>query len=233
MTVTEPWICPNCNCNVSTPYCPACGEHPLSQRDLTLGGLTVQIAQSLSDIDGRLLNSFRCLMMRPGTLTAAYLQGQRKPYIGPFPLFLYANVVFFATQSLTDFRIFSTLFDMHLHNQMWHDLAQFLVTQRLKVTGKTLAIVQSGRGAERQVANWLNDIAVCSDTADSVLAYTASIRRSCCFFATLLRIFFVVTLCADDGKDCVRHHWHTFIRYGSCIIDLAAGGMRCVSLCRN
>jgi hypothetical protein len=58
MTVTEPWICPTCNCNVSTLYCPACGERPLNQRDLTLGGLAVQIAQSLSDIDGRLLNSF-------------------------------------------------------------------------------------------------------------------------------------------------------------------------------
>ena len=91
MTGTEPWTCPTCNTAVSTPYCPGCGERPLRERELTLRGIFNQLVQVFTKIDGRLILSFRCLVSRPGFLTVAYLHGQRKPYVGPVPLFLIAN----------------------------------------------------------------------------------------------------------------------------------------------
>jgi len=69
---------------------------------------------------------------RPGVLTVAYVRGQRIPYIGPFQLFLIANVLFFATQSLTNMHIFSSTLDSHLHNQDWSAVAQALVSHRLE-----------------------------------------------------------------------------------------------------
>jgi hypothetical protein len=74
------------NSSVFTPYCPACGESPPSARDLTLRSLFDQLFRAFSNIDGRLIRSFRYLVTRPGMLTVAYVQGRRMSYIGPLQL---------------------------------------------------------------------------------------------------------------------------------------------------
>src|SRR4249920_2508411 len=89
------WTCPSCNREVDTRYCPGCGERPLRDRELTLRGFVDQLVQAFTSIDGRLIRSFRYLVTRPGSLTVAFLQGRRKPYLGPIQLFLLANVLFF------------------------------------------------------------------------------------------------------------------------------------------
>ena len=98
MNVAEVWTCTTCSCAISTSFCPGCGEQRPSERDLTLRGLVDQMAEALSNVDSRLLRSVRCLVTRSGALTAAYLRGQRKPYILPFQLFVMANLLFFAVQ---------------------------------------------------------------------------------------------------------------------------------------
>lgn len=135
---TPPWTCPGCSTAVATPFCPTCGERPLAPPDLTVRGLFAQLVKALSGIDGRLIRSLRTLLGHPGALTSAYVQGQRKPYVGPFQFFLVANVVFFTVQSLTHTKIFSSPLDSHLHHQDWSVLAQQLVTQRLGASGMTL-----------------------------------------------------------------------------------------------
>ncbi|HET7697193.1 MAG TPA: DUF3667 domain-containing protein [Vicinamibacterales bacterium] len=94
----------------------------------------------MTDIDGRLLNSLRCLLLRPGALTVSFFEGRRKPYIGPIALFLVANVLFFATESLTGGLVFSTTLDSHLHSQPWSGLAQPLVARRLAALDLSLEV---------------------------------------------------------------------------------------------
>jgi hypothetical protein len=136
----EPWTCPNCNEVRTAPFCPGCGERRLGAGELTLGGFLHHSLQALSDIDGRVVRSFRCLLTRPGALTVAYLRGDRKPYLAPLRLFLVANVLFFAMQSLTGAKIFSTPLDSHLHRQIWSSLAQELVAKRLLAQHTTLEL---------------------------------------------------------------------------------------------
>src|ERR1700741_5297060 len=131
MTLPVSWTCPTCRTAVATQYCPACGERVLDARELTLRGLARQVFASLSNIDTRLLRSLHALVTRPGTLTRAYLEGQRQPYILPFPLFLFANLIFFGVESLTSASIFSTPLHMHLHQQMWSDIAAPWIAHRL------------------------------------------------------------------------------------------------------
>ncbi len=131
MTHVNPWMCPTCDTLVTTPYCPACGERPLRARELTFRGLFEQLIQAFTSVDGRLIRSFRYLVGRPGFLTVAYLQGQRKPYVGPLPLFLIANALFFAAESLTGGKVFTTPLDSHLHTQPWSPAAEWLVSHRL------------------------------------------------------------------------------------------------------
>lgn len=94
--------------------------------------------RAFTSVDGRLLRSLRHLVIRPGMLTVAYVRGQRKPYLGPFQLFLIANVLFFAVQSLTGTNIFSSTLDSHLHDQDWSSVAQDFVAQRLEDRHTTL-----------------------------------------------------------------------------------------------
>jgi hypothetical protein len=112
----------------------------MSARDLTLRGLFAQLFRALSNIDGRLLRTLRCLVTRPGVLTVAYVQGQRMPYIGPLQLFLLANVLFFALQARTNTPIVSSTLDAHLHQQDWRAVAQRLVAHRLETRQTTLAL---------------------------------------------------------------------------------------------
>lgn len=132
------WTCPTCARDVTTPYCPGCGERLLRERELTLRGFIDQLVQAFTSIDGRLIRSFRYLVTRPGFLTVAFLQGRRKPYLGPIQLFLLANVLFFAAESVTGGQIFTTPLQFHLNNQPWSSGAQRLVAQRLEDTHRTL-----------------------------------------------------------------------------------------------
>jgi len=101
--------------------------------------LAEQLAQAFTQVDGRLLRTLRSLITRPGLLTVAYLEGARKPYVGPVPLFLIANVLFFAVESLTGGRVFTTPLDAHLRTQPWSPLAAGLVSRRLEALHTTLA----------------------------------------------------------------------------------------------
>lgn len=137
MTATA-WTCPTCGTPVVSHFCPNCGERSPDERELTLRGLATQVFNSLTSVDGKLLRSFARLLRRPGDLTVAYLQGRRKPYLGPVPLFLTANVLFFAAESLFSAGVFSTSLATHLSRQPWTPWAQALVPRRLEALGTTL-----------------------------------------------------------------------------------------------
>jgi hypothetical protein len=138
-TPKQAWTCATCGIGVDTLHCRSCGEKALEAKDLTFMGLMSQVFQSLSSLDSRLLRSLRALMTRPGVITLAYVSGPRKPYIGPFQLFLIVNVVFFAVQSFGGSTMFSTSLHSHMHDQDWSELARGLVSQKLQAAHTTLA----------------------------------------------------------------------------------------------
>ncbi|OGT80012.1 MAG: hypothetical protein A3H91_04445 [Gammaproteobacteria bacterium RIFCSPLOWO2_02_FULL_61_13] len=108
------WVCPGCGWEVRSPFCPDCGERPLEPEELLL----------------------RCLVNRPGLRTLAFMNGQRQPYLGPFQLFILANLLFFALQSfLPEFRIFSTPLELQVRNQPGSELALDLVALHLAAAG--------------------------------------------------------------------------------------------------
>lgn len=134
-----PWLCPSCGATATTPFCPSCGERPIAPFDLSLKGIAAQLMKVVGGLDSRVMRSLGELLLRPGALTLAYAAGKRKPYIGPFQMFLLANVAFFIVQSLTHTRVFSSSLDSHLHHQDWSELAGQLVPARLSAAQTTLA----------------------------------------------------------------------------------------------
>lgn len=116
---------------VTTTYCPVCGERRLAARDLTVRGLFEQAFQAITSLDLRLLRTVGHLLRYPGLLTVKYVEGPRKSYVGPFALFLLANVLFVAMEALTGSDVFSTPLANHLHDQPWSPWAQRMVADRM------------------------------------------------------------------------------------------------------
>jgi hypothetical protein len=135
----KPWKCPTCNRQVETPFCGSCGEQPLSSRHLTMYDLLIQLTTQLSNVDSKLLRSLRWLIIRPGVLTIAYVQGRRRSFVGPLQLFLLANVLFITVQSFSRTNVFSSTLSSHLNHQDWSALAQTLVDKHLENISMSLA----------------------------------------------------------------------------------------------
>src|SRR3954453_9137129 len=133
------WNCPSCGSTQRTNFCAACGEERLRPRDLTFTDLAGRFARAFSSVDGKLLRSCRAMFVAPGTLTAAYVVGERRRFLGPLQLFFIANALFFALQSLTNTNVLASSLDSHLHIQDWHDLAQSLVGQRFGEDNEAIA----------------------------------------------------------------------------------------------
>jgi hypothetical protein len=121
------WTCPTCHRLRQTQFCAQCGEQPLRPRDLSILDLLAQLTKSVSKVDGRLIRSFRALIVAPGRLTVAYVRGERRNYLPPLTVFLVANALFFAMQSLTSTNILSSTLESHLRVQDWSPLAQSMV----------------------------------------------------------------------------------------------------------
>ena len=128
--MAKSWICPSCGRSRRTKFCAQCGEERMRPGDLTFADLAGHFARTLSSVDGKLLRSSRAIMLAPGKLTASYVRGERRRFLGPLELFLIANALFFAMQSLTIMNVLSSTLDSHLHVQDWRDVAQSLVARR-------------------------------------------------------------------------------------------------------
>jgi hypothetical protein len=132
------WACPTCRASCRTAYCSACGERRPSASDLRLRDLAAQALESFVNFDGRLFRSLSALILHPGELTKAYLAGKRKPFVGPIQLFLAANVLVFAAQSVTGLGLFSTPLSNHMHGEHYSRFATELVERRLAARGISL-----------------------------------------------------------------------------------------------
>lgn len=131
------WTCPSCNAAVTANYCAACGEKKADARDFTLANIAKLTFQALSPVDGKVVRSFRVLLTRPGALTAAFVRGLRQPFMGPFQIFILANVLFFFMQSFSQMRILTAGLAFRLGAQDGSALAHAMVDARLAATGRT------------------------------------------------------------------------------------------------
>jgi Protein of unknown function (DUF3667) len=193
-------------------FCPQCGEERLRPRDLTLRDMANQFAIKMTNVDGKLLRSSRAIFTRPGTLTAAYVGGDRRRYLGPLALFLLANALFFATQALTQTDVLSTPLESHLQVQDWKSLAQSLVAQRLGTTHESLSAY----------APRFNEAATFNAKALMILMVMA--------FAPILSLLFRARHRAAGAHVVFALHLYAFVLVLLCAsiaiahVDLMAGG---------
>jgi hypothetical protein len=140
---TDAWICPGCRERRETAFCGVCGEKRLDHHDLTIAGLAEHAIESLTHLDGRVFRSVRDLVLAPGRLTAAYINGHRKPYFAPFQIFLIANLLFFVVQSALGFQVLSNDLRSHIGtagraSQYYSGIARPIAERRIAASGRTI-----------------------------------------------------------------------------------------------
>ena len=93
--------CANCGASLSGAYCGACGQRdqPLRQ---PVHRFLAQSAAEFFGVDGRVWATLRELLLRPGALTVAFVEGRRRRYLRPLRVYLTSTLLFFVLLALLD-----------------------------------------------------------------------------------------------------------------------------------
>lgn len=96
--VTDP-NCLNCGALLAGEFCHDCGQSALSIRR-PFWSLVGESLETFFSIDGRIARTLPDLMLRPGRMTRAYLDGKRARFIPAFRLYVLASLIFFVLMPL-------------------------------------------------------------------------------------------------------------------------------------
>lgn len=127
--------CKSCGALVGDRYCSACGEKVLTAEDHTLKHYFSALLNAFTFADSKFWNTMKAVMLRPGELSAAYMDGRRVKYMRPVAFFFLVNFVYFA---IPVFQTFNTSLDGHLHHMPYSSWAQERVDAELAKQGTTL-----------------------------------------------------------------------------------------------
>ena len=87
-------VCLNCDSPLRGQYCAQCGQRSQT-RLISLWELIKDAFGDLFELDSRLWQTLGPLLVRPGRLTADYLQGKRARFMPPFRTYLVLSLLFF------------------------------------------------------------------------------------------------------------------------------------------
>ena len=91
--------CLNCGVLLAGEFCHECGQsaHSIRRPFWSLVGESLETSFS---IDGRIARTLPDLMLRPGRMTRAYLDGKRARFIPAFRLYVLASLILFVVMPL-------------------------------------------------------------------------------------------------------------------------------------
>lgn len=127
--------CLNCGAPLSGRFCAACGQKRIELDERRLAWFFKELGASVFGADGRLRRTLASFLLRPGELSAAWLNGQRARYLAPLGVFLLVNLVYFVAPPLTDFNL--PLADQ-FGQALYGEHARALVDARLTARGIAL-----------------------------------------------------------------------------------------------
>ena len=91
-------VCLNCATPLVGPFCSQCGQRAIPPHP-TVRELAGDAIGELSGWDGKLVETLRLLITRPGELTRRFLDGRRVRYVSPIRLYLGCSLAYFLVAS--------------------------------------------------------------------------------------------------------------------------------------
>ncbi len=127
--------CVTCGEPIAAPFCGHCGEQRASDRSHSLFEfLKDHVVAPIANFDGRVIRTFRTLLVKPGELTRQFMRGSRLPYLAPLQLFLLCNLAFFIWSGATKSRILDTPLRAHVRGMAYSEKASAMVLDHLQRT---------------------------------------------------------------------------------------------------
>jgi hypothetical protein len=128
--------CASCGHAFSSSYCPECGERRPADRRYDLKHFFHEALEVLFHVDHTLPRTLRTLLVNPGRLTSEFMEGRRKPYLGPLQLFLIVNLLFFLVQSFvgiigSEFDVLTSPLQVHTNYSRYKALAGRMVERKI------------------------------------------------------------------------------------------------------
>src|SRR5258706_9109608 len=93
--LAPPAGCANCGAPLSGPFCQACGQKAAG-RNVSLHDFFHEAFHEFAHVDGKIVQTLRLLLTKPGQLTHEFLEGRRERYVSPLRLYLTCSLIFFA-----------------------------------------------------------------------------------------------------------------------------------------
>ena len=94
MTEVSTAVCVSCGAPQAETFCERCGEKRITTHDYSITHFAENALETFTHFDIKSLRALKVLVLKPGELTRAYLDGRRRPYVGPIQLFVILNIVF-------------------------------------------------------------------------------------------------------------------------------------------
>jgi hypothetical protein len=190
--------CLNCDAPISGAFCSNCGQRAVPPSP-TMRELAGDAFAELSGWDGKLAESFRSLLQRPGELTRQWIDGKRVSFITPLRMYLLASLLYFGVVAVapTNLRVGTANGPQVSLIKTEQTTAPGRMAER---TETALTRQQALTGAERDSA--LADIAkapaflrpMMRKAVDDPTAFATAVRRAMPnVFLALVPIFALVT----------------------------------------
>src|SRR5262245_38895558 len=119
--------CVSCGSELFGNYCSKSGEKRPSRHDYSVRHFFESALVPFTHLDFKSLRPFKSLLFKPGELTRSYLDGRRKPYVGPIQLFIIVNIAF----ALFGWNSFRTPLRVQLHDPPFVSLKQAKVAEAI------------------------------------------------------------------------------------------------------
>jgi hypothetical protein len=86
--------CANCDSELQGNFCSNCGQSAKSRRG-PIWQISSEFAEDIFSIDSKVFKSLATLLVKPGVLTASFLDGKRASILPPVRLYLVISLLFF------------------------------------------------------------------------------------------------------------------------------------------
>lgn len=86
--------CLNCGTIVAGKFCQNCGQENIEVKE-TFFQIVYHFIEDITHFDGKLINTLKLLITKPGFLTKEYVSGKRMRYIHPIRMYIFISAVFF------------------------------------------------------------------------------------------------------------------------------------------
>jgi hypothetical protein len=109
---TEVHKCANCDAEVTARFCGTCGQSR-DDHSRSMAEVVRELIAHHLFLDGKLMTTLVTLLLRPGALTRAFIEGRRVRFVSPIRLYLFASFAFFLALWMSGF----ALIQFHIPHQ--------------------------------------------------------------------------------------------------------------------